>query len=355
MIARGFSAQMGAQTYQGAKDLYDNWDRLSPAERSELGTKTGVGALFLAKGLAEGGKKSSPTETPTHITHAIDPDSPLGHVLVQPAPDVRVADSAAGARDLVEKDTVVQPVTESAQARVTGPNNTAALFNPSARVVSDSHIPVVSHDEVLAHAISNVIANSSELQNAGVDISSIKTNRDVDAVLQRASDVVKSNLDPRAEATITFEVQRQLASDLGMSVEELLSRRRGESFNTEQALAARALLVQSAQHVVTLAKIAAQSGDAASLSAASTALAQYQAIQETVAGVTAEAGRALGGFRIDKSSLPEVKIANVLSKLSPEAQAEAARLISRLDPADRTTVRKLNQFVEKIRPTTTLE
>jgi hypothetical protein len=129
----------------------------------------------------------------------------------------------------------------------------------------------------------------------------------------------------------------------------------GQAFNTDEALAARALLAQSAKHVVTLAKAAAVSGDTASLDAATTALAQHQSIQEHVAGITAEAGRALGGFRIDKASLPEVKIANVLSKLSPEAQAEAVRLMSRFDPADPATVRRVSQFAEKVKPSTTLD
>ena len=242
-----------------------------------------------------------------------------------------------------------------AEARVTGPSGTAEFRNPTARVVTDDHIPVVSRDEVLAQAIHNIISNSGELQRAGVDPSTIKTSGDIDAVLQRASDVVRSNLDPRAEATITFEMQKQLAADLGMSVEQLLARRGGESYNTEQAIAARALLSQSAKHVVTLAKVAAQTGDATALNDATTALAQHQAIQEKVAGITAEAGRALGGFRIGKAALPEVKVANVLSKLSPEAQAEAMRLMSKLDPTDPMMVRKLNQFAEKIKPSTTLD
>ena len=244
---------------------------------------------------------------------------------------------------------------KDAQARVSGPSGTAAFRNPTARVVSDNHIPVVSHDEVLSQSIQTILNNSDELQRAGVDISGIQTSHDVDAVLQRASDVVRSNLDPRAEATITFAAQKQLAADLGMSVEELLSRKGGEAFNTEHALAARALLAQSAKHVVELSKVAAQSGDSASLNDATTALAQHQAIQEKVAGVAAEAGRALGGFRIGDAALPEVKIANVLSKLSPEARAEAVRLMSKLDPTDPTTVRKLNQLAEKIKPSTTLE
>jgi hypothetical protein len=356
LMSAGFGAQAiyrAAKTYPEIRAAIEHGD---VAETERLLTHA-VGNLAMAalatqhaatgKGGVSGKVKEN-APTPSVETRTVEPTSPLGEVLQETAPSVRVADSAAAARDLIEKDTVVHPVAEatqeSAQARVTGPRDTAPLINPSARVVSDSHIPVVSHDEVLAHAISNVISNGTELQNAGIDLSAIKTNRDVDAVLQRASDVVKSNLDPRAEATITFEVQKQLASDLGMSVEDLLARKNGKAFNTEHALAARALLAQSAKHVVTLAKIAAQTGDTASRTAATTALSQHQAIQETVAGITAEAGRALGGFRIDKSSLPEVKIANVLSKLPPEAQAEAVRLLSKFDESDPQAVRKLNQF-----------
>ena len=62
------------------------------------------------------------------------------------------------------------------EARVTGPSGTAEFRNPTARVVTDDHIPVVSRDEILSQAIHNIISNSSELQRAGVDPSTIKTN-----------------------------------------------------------------------------------------------------------------------------------------------------------------------------------
>jgi hypothetical protein len=281
-----------------------------------------------------------------------DPSAPANELLHKPSPHIRVVDSAAAARDLVDSDTVIPPNTE---ARVIGPRDTAAFVNPTARVVNDGHIPVVAHDAVLSEAIQTIINNSGELQRAGVDPATIQTSRDIDAVLMRASDVVRSNLDPRAAATITFEAQKQLAADLGMSVEDLLARKGGEAFNTEHALAARALLTQSSKHVVALAKIAADSGETTALDDATTALAQHQAIQEKVAGITAEAGRALGGFRIDKAALPEVKIANVLSKLSPEARAEAVRLLAKFDPADPATVRKVNQFAERIKPSTPID
>jgi hypothetical protein len=81
----------------------------------------------------------------------------------------------------------------------------------------------MSHDEILAHAVNNILSNSTELQNAGIDLSTIKTTGDIEATLMRASDVIKSNLDPRACATIGFEMQKQLATETGTTVEQLLS------------------------------------------------------------------------------------------------------------------------------------
>ena len=352
LIARGFAAQMSAQTYQGAKELYDHWDRLTPSERAEIGAKTGVGSLFLAKGLLEG--KPAAREKTARITDSSTTEGVRTHNDADPssAPDIRIVDSSAAAHEHLANDTILPPRTE---ARVTGPTDIAAFRNRSARVVSDTHIPTVSQDDILAHGIANIVNNSSELRNAGVDVATIKTERDIDAALMRASDVIKSNLDPRAYTRLSFEVQKQLAADLGMSVEDLLARRQGQAFNTEESLAARALLNQSAKHVIDLAKTAAQSGDTTDISDATTALATHKAIQEKAAAVRAEAGRALGGYRIDSATLPDVKIANILSKLSPVAQAEAVRLLSRLDPSDPQTVMRVNKFVEDVTPRTTLE
>lgn len=55
LISGGFSAQIGLQTAEGAKKLYDNWDTLTPQQRAEIGTSTGVGALLLAHGAAKTG------------------------------------------------------------------------------------------------------------------------------------------------------------------------------------------------------------------------------------------------------------------------------------------------------------
>jgi len=361
LIARGFTTQMGVQTFQGAKELYDHWDRLTPEERWELGTKTGVSALFTAKGVSESvGKVEAPSHVQEVPTRA---DSPLADVLHEPAqvPHVRVVDSSAAAHELLEKDTVLRPVAEvpsnindpALVARTTGPTDIAAYRNPgSARVVSDDHVPVVSRDSILADGVQRIIDNSDALKQAGVDPATIQTRGDIDAALARASDHIKSNLDPRAEAVITLEGQRALASDLGMTVEDLIDRRKGEAFNAEELVAARALLKASNDAVISRAKDAAAGGD---LDAFTRSLSTHKALQEQIAGVRAESGRALGSFRIDQSDLPQSKIADVMAKLPEKTQAAAAKLIARLDPTDPASVRRVNEFVEQIKPSTTLD
>lgn len=48
LLSGAFAAQMSAGTYQDTQTLMNNWDRLSPAERYEAITKTGLGAAFSA-------------------------------------------------------------------------------------------------------------------------------------------------------------------------------------------------------------------------------------------------------------------------------------------------------------------
>jgi hypothetical protein len=97
--------------------------------------------------------------------------------------------------------------------------------------------------------------------------------------------------------TISLPEQQQLATDLGMTHKDLLARTKGQAFNAEQAIASRNLLTQSADDVFRKAK-AAQGGSDADIVAFQEALTRHRAIQEQVSGMTAEAGRALGSFRV---------------------------------------------------------
>lgn len=223
---------------------------------------------------------------------------------------------------------------------------TAAL--PTARVVSPDYVPVVSKDDVLAETTQRIVDNSNELQKAGVDASAIQTNADVGRALTLASAHIARNADPRVLATISLPAQRELASDLGMSLDDLLARRSGQAFNAEQAIAARSLLRASATDMLNKARLA-NMGDEDYLNQFRASLARHQEIQNQVAGVRAEAGRALGSFRAPEV---ETQLANAMSGLKGPALTKAAQLLSKVDPADS---RQLNEFIQQITPSSTAD
>jgi hypothetical protein len=245
-----------------------------------------------------------------------------------------------------------EDVVEGSRATILNAAKQAGLKfgnNGTARIVSDNHVPVVSQTEVLNEAVQRIVQNSGELKKLGLDPEKIQSRDDVPAMLKSVADKIQANLDPRVGATITFDAQKSLASDLGLDIEDLLARKSGATANAETAIAARALLKDSQTRVMNLARIAAQ-GDEDYQAKFAESLAQHQAVMESVKGMAAEAGRALGSFRIKEADLPALKISDVFTKLSPDGLAKAAQLLSKIDPND---ARQVNNFIEQIKPTST--
>jgi len=140
-----------------------------------------------------------------------------------------------------------------------------------------------------------------------------------------------------------------LADDLGMSPKRLDRRRIGEAFNAEEILAARRLLVRSATEVRdAMAKAAI--GDEQGIIAYAIARERHLMIQEQVAGITAEAGRALRAFRqiegmTDAKSLTDFFQKNI--RKTPEALQREAQMGLKLDSAG-----QVGKFVrEQAKPT----
>jgi hypothetical protein len=88
-----------------------------------------------------------------------------------------------------------------------------------------------------------------------------------------------------------------LAEALGMDANQLNTRKIGQAFNAEQVVAARKLLIESATKVSELMKQATREPTDDNLLAYGEARHRHQMIQAQVAGITAEAGRALRAFR----------------------------------------------------------
>jgi hypothetical protein len=118
-------------------------------------------------------------------------------------------------------------------------------------------------------------------------------------VKQVIRDTAAANRDFTAarRGVISHAETREMASLLGMTPEKLAKRVEGQAFNAEEMLAARELLVTQATKVRDLAKVAQGGADVDKLKFAEE-LTRLVAIQEQVAGATAEAGRTLSQFRM---------------------------------------------------------
>ncbi|MET0240196.1 MAG: hypothetical protein ABW184_09900 [Sphingobium sp.] len=110
--------------------------------------------------------------------------------------------------------------------------------------------------------------------------------------------------DAARRGKITQQEMEQLAAELGMTADGLLARRSGQALNAEEALAARQILAKSGNEMVNLARrVQALDNPGDELLAEfRQAWVRHVAIQEQVAGATAEAGRALAQFRMVANS-----------------------------------------------------
>lgn len=150
---------------------------------------------------------------------------------------------------------------------------------------------------------------ADDLKYAGnINLARIQAPEDIKAVIENVAERYAAEMNIARRGRISHEKTQELADELGMTVEQLLARRQGQAFNAEEAVAARNLLVSSATRVRALAE-KIRNGEATDLEKLEfhKALATHQAVQAQVAGLTAEAGRALNSFKI----LAEAKAANL--------------------------------------------
>lgn len=168
----------------------------------------------------------------------------------------------------------------------------------------------------------NKIDSPDEIKNA---INAIAENED--AFMEARRGVVKFGSDG-AEL-------RALAEETGLTADQLISRKKGSAFNAETAYAARLINQESATDLVKLAKKA--QGNKASPNDFynfEKALTKHVAIQEQLAGITAEAGRALRQFRETARSEEALQAKAIGEYVQAKGRGnieEMAVLISNLD------------------------
>jgi endonuclease YncB( thermonuclease family) len=132
-----------------------------------------------------------------------------------------------------------------------------------------------------------------------INLSKLQSPQDIKRVLDFSHRQV-GGFDAATRGRMAWAETERLASEIGMTPERLLQRRMGQPFNAEEALAARQINAKAQNAMVNAAKRLSGIENPSD-----EALAEFRekwmravAIQEQVAGMTAEAGRALQSFRM---------------------------------------------------------
>jgi hypothetical protein len=122
------------------------------------------------------------------------------------------------------------------------------------------------------------------------------------ATIDNVSEMWRDAASAAGRGKMTWAETRQLADDMGLerTIQRLMRREGGETFNAEQITASLQAIATSAMELNRLAKIAANSTDTRDLLKFRQHLALHSALQTSMKGAQMEAARALGAFRIPR-------------------------------------------------------
>lgn len=145
------------------------------------------------------------------------------------------------------------------------------------------------------------LTRAGEVGDKGVFINfgRIQGADDVKELMQEMTRVFRKDVDAARRGVQSNEETKRLADELGLSVPDLLNRRKGQPFNAEEAVAARQLWAASAEKLMAIAKRAADpNAGALDQFMFRKMMATHYAIQAEVIGARTETARALQAWSI---------------------------------------------------------
>ncbi len=208
------------------------------------------------------------------------------------------------------------------------------------RLVADQAAENIEDVPVSLTPGSQVVKTKPPRYAGNINLDRIETSGDIESVIEATADRFEDLLEGHRRGVVKDEQLVQLASDLNMSVEDLLSRRPGELWSAEKILAARQLMLASATRVRNAAIDASRSGADTDFLSLKDALNVHVGIQGQVAGLAAEAGRALRQFRF----MPGMAIDETLSSAGGrKSLRDLADRISIMEPNDLANFNKVTK------------
>lgn len=183
-----------------------------------------------------------------------------------------------------------------------------------------------------------------------INFGRIEAPEQVKFAIGKLAEGLKGSVDEARRGVITHEATQKMADDLGMTVTDLLKRRKGQPLNAEEALAARQMLTTSGEMLVDLAKKAASpNASALDLFAFRKGMAVHAAIQNEVIAARTETARALSSWAIPAGSKVEKAraIEQVMATMGgPENAREMAKRLAILTQAGATPA-AINKFLQR--------
>lgn len=206
-----------------------------------------------------------------------------------------------------------------------------------------------------ATAREETIAGRAVLDNGPeevyVNFARIDAPEDVQKLIGGMADRFRGSIDEATRGTISHAETEKLAGELGMTVTDLLERRRGQPLNAEEAVAARKLWTASGEKLLEAAKRAADpNAGPVDQFAFRKMMATHYAIQAEVIGARTETARALSSWRIPAGGGIEKAraIEQVMMAMGgPGASTEMARRLAILAENGGATPAVLAKFAEK--------
>ena len=185
--------------------------------------------------------------------------------------------------------------------------------------------------------------NGAPIKSESINLDKLNTTDDVKNMINQSSKANAEDINAQRRGTISNQQTKELATMTGLKTKDIINAKPGAIMNSENAYAARNLMLNAAQEVQDLAgKMSAENPAEADVSKFKQAVAKFQAIQQTLAGVRSEAGRLLQQFNM-KASPEEYEMLQSVAKAIGEnptgvGVAEALKPMSMFENAVRALV-----------------
>lgn len=132
-----------------------------------------------------------------------------------------------------------------------------------------------------------------------INLTNLRTGSDIKKAISTLAKMRAGEMTDATRGVISHtQTKKDAAELLRTDIGDLLNRETGEAMSNDELLALRQLMVMSGQSLVEKAQVALKSGSDVDRAAFMQSLNAHAAVQEQVAGATAEAGRALNSLKI---------------------------------------------------------